>query len=82
MLVTHFNKKCLCQLIPVAARSKAQVCGNLLAGTAVSNPLGGMDKSFVSVMCCLAETSATGQSFVQRSPTECGESERNLETSS
>jgi hypothetical protein len=31
--------------------------------------------SFVSVVCCLAEFSATGRSLVQRSPTDCGVSE-------
>ena len=71
----------MCQLNPVAARSKAQVCGTLLAGIAGSNPLGGVDMSFVSVMCCRAEICAMGRSFVQRSPTECGEPECNLETS-
>jgi len=29
--------------IPVAAQSKAWVCGHSLAGTGVSNPAGGMD---------------------------------------
>jgi hypothetical protein len=28
--------------------------------------------SVVSVVCCQVEVSATGQSLVQRSPTECG----------
>jgi hypothetical protein len=30
----------------------------------------------VSVWCCRVEVSATGRSLVQRSPTECGVSER------
>jgi len=37
-------------LIPVAARSKAWVCSRLLAGTAGSNPAGGMTLSFE---CCV-----------------------------
>jgi hypothetical protein len=37
--------------IPVAARSKAQVCGRSLAGTVGSNTAGGMD--FISCECCV-----------------------------
>jgi len=33
--------------IPVAARSKAWVCGRSLAGIAGSNPVGGMDVCFL-----------------------------------
>ena len=63
-------------LIPVAAWSKAWVCGRSLAGIPGSNPVGGMDVlSLVSVMCYEVEVSATGRSLVQRSPTECGVSE-------
>jgi hypothetical protein len=59
--------------IPVAAGSKAWVCGRSLAGIAGSNPAGGMDVlSVVSVVCCQVEVSATSWSLVQRSPTECG----------
>ena len=36
--------------IPVAARSKAWVCGRSLAGNVGSNPAGGMD---VCVVCCI-----------------------------
>jgi hypothetical protein len=36
------------------------------------NPTGGMDVSFVSVVCCQVEVSATSWSLVQRSPTDCG----------
>jgi hypothetical protein len=53
--------------IPMAVRSKAWVCGRLLAGIAGSNPT-----TFVSVVCCQVQVSATGWSLVQRSPTECG----------
>jgi hypothetical protein len=35
----------------------------------------------VSVVCCQVEVSATGWSLVQRSPTECGVSECDRETS-
>jgi len=37
--------------------------------------------SLVSVVCCQVEVSATGQSLVQRNPTECGVSERDREIS-
>ena len=37
--------------------------------------------SLVSAMCCQVEVFAMGRSFVQRSPTECGVSECDLETS-
>ena len=37
--------------------------------------------SLVSVVCCHVEVSTSGGSFVQRSPTECGVSECDLETS-
>ena len=40
----------------------------------------GVRLSFVSVVCCQVEASATGWSLVQRSPTDCGISERGLET--
>ena len=55
----------------MAERSKAWVCGRLLAGIAGSNPARGTDVSLVSVVCCQVEVSATGRSLVQRSPTEC-----------
>ena len=37
--------------------------------------------SFVSVLCCQVEVSATGRSLFQRRPTECGVCECDLETS-
>jgi hypothetical protein len=40
-----------------------------------------MSVSFCSVVCCQVEVSASGRSLVQRSPTECGVSECDLETS-
>ena len=46
--------------VPVAARSKAGVCGRSLAGIVGSNPTGGMNVlSLVSVVCCQVEISAT-----------------------
>ena len=56
--------------IPVAAQSKAWVCGRLLSGFAGSNPSKGTCL-LLSVVCCQVEVSATGRSLVQRSPTEC-----------
>ena len=44
----------------MAARSKAWVCGRSLAGIAGSNPVGGMDVSLVSVVCCQVKVSASG----------------------
>ena len=35
----------------------------------------------MSVISCQVQVSATGRALVQRSPTECGVSERNLKTS-
>jgi hypothetical protein len=37
--------------------------------------------SLVSVVCCHVKVSATGRLLVQRSPTECGVSECDLEIS-
>jgi hypothetical protein len=39
--------------ISVAARSKAWVCGRLLAGIASSNPAGRMDVCLLCVVCCV-----------------------------
>jgi hypothetical protein len=42
-----------------------------------SNPAGGHGcLSLVSVVCCQVEVSATGWSLVQRSPTDCGVSQK------
>ena len=47
--------------VPVAARSKAQVCGRSPAEIMGSNPTGDMDVlSVVSVVHCQVEVSATG----------------------
>ena len=65
--------------IPVAAWFKAWVCGRSLSRTAGSNPARGAWK-FISCECCQVGVSATDRSLVQRSPTECGVSECDLET--
>jgi len=65
--------------IPVAARSKAWVCGRLLAGIAGSNPAGGM--SLVSVEFCQVEVSATAAHPLRRNLTKCGVSECDREAS-
>ena len=58
--------------IRVAAQSKASVCGRSLAGIAGSNPARGIDVCILRVLVChQVEISATGQSFVQWSHTEC-----------
>ena len=53
--------------IPVAARSKAWVCGCLLLGVVGLNPTEDMDVSVV----CQVQVSASGCSFVQRNRTKC-----------
>jgi len=61
--------------IPVAARSKAYVCGRSPAEIVGSNPTGGHGYlSVVNVVYCQVEVSATSWSLVQRSPTDCGAS--------
>jgi hypothetical protein len=67
----------------VVARSKAWGCCRSLAGIAGSNPIGCMDVclSLVSVVCCQVEVAASGLSLAQRSPTACGVSECDRETS-
>jgi hypothetical protein len=52
---------------PLAARSKACVCGRSLAGIASWNPTWCMDISLLCVMWCLVEVSASGWSLLQRS---------------
>jgi hypothetical protein len=66
--------------IPVAARSKAWVCGRALAGVVGSNPAGCMHVCLL-YLCCQVEVSASGWSLVQRCRTECGVSECDLEAS-
>ena len=66
--------------IPVAARSRAWVCGRSVAGIAGSNPAGGVDVFLLRVLCQV-EVSATGRSLAQRSPNKCGVSECDREAS-
>ena len=61
-------------------RSKARVCGRLLAAIAGSNPEGAL-MSVLSVVFCRVEVSARGRSLVQRSPTDCVVSLGDVETS-
>ena len=56
--------------VPVAARSKAWVCGRSPAEIVGSNPTWDMDVCLLSVVCCQVEVSATSRSLVQRSPTD------------
>jgi len=63
----------------VAARSKVCVFACSLAGTAGSNPAGGM--SVVGVACCKVEVSDNGRSFAQRSLTEYGVTQSDSGTS-
>jgi hypothetical protein len=67
--------------IPVAARSKAWVCGRSFLGFRVRIPRWHGCMSVVSGVCCQAEFSALGRSLVQRSPTACGVSECDRKTS-
>jgi len=66
----------------VIARSKAWFCCLSLAGIRGSNPAGGLDVCLLWVLCVVqVEVPATVGSLVRRSPTECGVSECDLETS-
>jgi len=58
--------------IPVAAQSKAKVCGCSPAEIVGSNPAGVMDISLVWVLCYHGQVSAMSWSLIQRSPTDCG----------
>jgi hypothetical protein len=58
--------------ISVRRATKTWVCGRSPAGIAGSNSAEGMDVCFECCVCCQVEVSATGRSFVQRSPTYCG----------
>jgi hypothetical protein len=60
-------------VMPVAAQFKAWVCDRSLAGTAGSNPAGGMDVCLLGVLCVLQVGAfVTGRSLVQGSHTDCG----------
>jgi len=66
--------------IPVAARSKAWVRSRGLLGLR-DRILPGTWMSVVSAVCCHFEVCAAGRPLVQRTPTDCGVSECDLETS-
>jgi hypothetical protein len=74
--------ECDAVLLPtsVAARSQAWVCGACLLGLWVRIPAAEWI-SVSCVVCCQVDVSATGWSLVQRSPTECGVSECDCESS-
>ena len=66
----HFSYIFVQGITPVAAYSKAWVCGRSLIGISGSNlTVGHKCLSVVSVLCCQAEVSASGWSLVKRSPT-------------
>jgi len=68
--------------IPVAARSKAWVCGSSLSwDCGFEYRAGNWCLSPGCVMCCRVEVSATDWSLVQRSPNRCGVSENDHESS-
>ena len=54
---------------------------SMLVITADSNPAGGLEVLLLRLLCCQAETSASGWSLVQRSPIDCGVSEGDHKTS-
>ena len=65
----------------MAEWSKAWIYGHSLAGVAGwITPVLGLSE-LVRVVCCQVEVSATGQSLVQRGPTDCGVSECDRRTS-
>ena len=64
--------------VPVAAGAELWASSHLRTVTASSKP-GCL--SLVRAVCGQIELSATGRSFVQRSPIKCGVSEYDLETS-
>jgi hypothetical protein len=59
--------------IPVAARSKAYICGRLVAGVADSNPAWGMD---VCLLCLYVVLSCVGRGLCDGLITRPGESYR------
>ena len=64
-----------CLLIPVAARSKAWVCGPSLAGIVGSNHAGWMDVCLLWATCVVSwKISASDWSLVRRRPTDYGAS--------
>ena len=66
--------------VPVAAQSKAWICGRSPIEIVGSNPIGGKD---VCYECCVLSGRGLCVGFIPRpeSPTECGVSECDLGTS-
>jgi hypothetical protein len=63
---------CMIPTIPLAARSKAWVCGFSLARTAGSNLSGDIEvRLFLSFVFCHVEVSVMDRSLIQRSASEC-----------
>jgi hypothetical protein len=72
----HYTKA-----IPVTAQSRAWVCDlSTYWYCGFESLLEHACLSFVSVVCCPVEVSASGWSLVERRPTECGVSECDRET--
>jgi hypothetical protein len=73
LIVLYLNAVTIYWPVPVAARSKAWVCGSSLVGIEGSNPAGGHGCLFlVRIVCWQVEVSATSWSLVQTSPAESG----------
>ena len=78
----HFRTVCYCMPNPLAALSKARVCGRPLVGIMGSSSAVGIDVCLLWVWCVVTRRSlASGRSIVQRSLTECRVSEGDIEAS-
>lgn len=55
----------------MAESSKARACSHPIYWIASSNPVGSMDVSVLSTVCCKIEVSATGPSLIQRNFADC-----------
>jgi len=76
MTVKDFLTKIFVSPIPVAARSKAWVCGRSLARIVDAHyAVGRRRLSVESVVCCQVGVPATDWFLVQSSPIECAVSE-------
>jgi hypothetical protein len=81
-LKTNFLYESYVRPMPVAAQSKACVCGRSFSGIVGSNFAEGLDVlSLLNFVCCQVEVSATSWSLVYWSCTLCGVFEFDLETS-
>jgi hypothetical protein len=67
LFITYYYTKCRYQWQRRLRRGSAAAG---LMGLRVRIPLGAWTLSLVCVVCCQIQASATGQSLVQRSPTE------------